>query len=183
MLKPASMALGDASVRQSHVVLIKKETCAPCCIWPVQFMCRQTVCSGAECSDASECSAVLTSNVYTVQRSTKCKIVTWGMGRRAQTSEVVADGAGRGRRPALPASGWWVLARREGGRCASGTGAGAKRTFRCSRGGHWLRKRPRGSPGWFKQLAGGMTAQQQAGTTRKHQEFSRRCRSKLIARW
>lgn len=41
------------------------------------------------------------SNVYTVQRSTKCKIVTWGMGRRAQTtSEVVADGAGprRGQR-------------------------------------------------------------------------------------
>jgi len=27
------MALEDASVRQSHVVLIKKETCAPCWCW------------------------------------------------------------------------------------------------------------------------------------------------------
>ena len=32
-MKAASMALEDASVRQSHVVLIKKETCAPCWCW------------------------------------------------------------------------------------------------------------------------------------------------------
>ena len=54
-VKAASMALEDASVRQSHVVLIKKETCAPCWCWAnaasVQVECRQSAamraCSGA----------------------------------------------------------------------------------------------------------------------------------------
>jgi len=168
------MALEDASVRQSHVVLIKKETCAPCWCWAnAGRVCAGRVCAGRAvhaCSGAGRVGvgvgvwiAVLWSKVGITRRSRaeyrtqagvvpRCKIVvTWWMGLHTTSTE---RGCG-GRLGARCAASVWLGARaREWeGRCAHRVRnglAGAKRTFRCSRGGHWLRKRPRGSPGGWE---------------------------------